>query len=42
LFGRTGTQCTFKKPVAKGKVFCDKAAEERKLSKAWHDWRATP
>ena len=38
---RAGTQCTFKKPVAKGKVYCDKGTEQRKLSLVYDAWRAT-
>ena len=37
---RAGTQCTFKRPVAKGKVYCDKRMEERKLSIAHSAWQA--
>ena len=33
-----GAQCTFKRPVYKTKVFCDRAAEEAKLSGAWKAW----
>ena len=39
VFPMPGTQCTFRKPVAKGKVYCDKEAEEAKLAAAWEEWQ---
>jgi hypothetical protein len=39
VFPMPGTQCTFKTPVAKGKVYCDKKAEEGKLSAAFTAWQ---
>ena len=41
VYPMPGTQCTFSLPVSKGKVFCDRAAEEAKLAGLWHEWRAT-
>ena len=39
VFPMSRTQCTFKKPVAKGEAFCDRAAEEGRLADAFQAWQ---